>query len=193
MTLRALGIGLAGGLIVAFGVTWLTMDHTPPPPRYWVGDRSQFAPVEPTTARGSGIALTDTLRPHDRSVWIDKDDAGLVIDHTPLDCHGGRLRVTWTVGNLEPAAVEGKQGLHLSARFDGEVLATIYRAGYNGIHEDAPASLHAVVDCPAGAHVLDLEIGHVTGVYGLPYVTNLDDPPRTDVQVLRGFIVMEVY
>lgn len=187
-----------GALAVAGMVGAAMLSGSPDPcaaygPRCWVGDRTQFDAVTAATVTGSRFSLTDSLRPHDHSVWIDEDDDGLVVDPTPLECHGGRLHVTWHIGNLEPARVGGEEAVHLSARLDGEVIGTVMRAGKAGTFEDSAMELHTVIDCPVGPHLVDLVIPYVTGVYGFPYVTNLGDAPRPDLRVMRGFILEEVW
>jgi hypothetical protein len=132
-------------------------------------------------------AMTDSMRLFDRTVRIGEQDAGLVLDRTPIVCHGGRARATWYVGNLEPTVPE--TGLHLAVRLDGAIVAGMIEGSYTGIYEDGPVSIEAIFDCTPGKHSIDVYVVSIRGGWGIPYVANV---PRTGSPVSRGFIVTEV-
>jgi hypothetical protein len=177
------------GFLLAIVIQRIATNANPSGER-WLGDRGLLAPVQPRSATGSNITITDSLRPHVQSVWVDAQDQGLVIDPTPVTCHGGRLHVEWHVGNLEPQSADA--GIHLTARFNGEPVGTIMRGSLRGIWEDDPADLHAVIDCPSGDHVVDLVV-NPSGKYGIPYAVTFGDPDLADEVVLRGFVLTEVW
>ncbi len=187
---RVLVIGLTGGIAVATAVVyWL--NSTAPQPDDWRGNRSELTSVAARTTTGSQITLTDNLTQHRETVRIGKSDSGLILDPMDVDCHGGRASITWTVGNLEP--IDAETGIHLSARLDGVVIGSILRGSTKGIWNDAPVTLIAVTDCPAGLHSLDMRVDAIQGRWGIPYVVNDGDPPSPDLLVNRGFVVREVW
>jgi hypothetical protein len=156
-----------------------------------MGAREHLDHVAATTRVGTNVSLTDTLRPINETVRVGVDDLGMILDRTHLTCHGGRARIIWHVGNLEPT-VPGT-GIALSARLDGELIGSLLRGSQDGIYNDQPATIVAVVDCPAGDHVLDLVIPHITGSWGIPYVDNPERGPVQHLLMNRGFTVLEVW
>ena len=192
---RVLAIGIPIGLAlgVALGISFpvfsvLTApDYSDPP----MGNRALLEPVVPTTFSGSEVTITDSLRAHDHSVWIDERDTGLVVDQTDLECHGGRAHIVWHVGNLEPQVID--RGIHLSARLDGEVVGSVLRGTRVDSWGDDPIEIHAVADCDVGPHVLDLIVRSVHGRWGFPYVVNENEPSSPDLRVNRGFVVTEIW
>ena len=141
--LLVLAVGIPWGLLVAFGIVWLSFVFTPRTsdgdafdPSLWQGDRALLEPVEAQSFTGSQITMTDNLRPHDATVRIGPDDVGLVLDPLRLHCNGGRIRVIWTVGDLEP--IEPSTGIHLSARLDGVTIGSVLRGSSRGNWNDLP-------------------------------------------------------
>ena len=198
--LRVLAIGIPWGIVAAFAWVWLTAFVLPPRTggsdalavtTAWQGNRSLLEPGESTTVSGAMVSLTDNLRPLTETVRIGPSDAGLILDPLTLTCHGGRIRVTWTVGNLEPITPE--TGIHLSARLDGATIGSILRGSTRGIWNDVPTDLVTVADCSRGPHVLDLQVTSINGGWGIPYVVTEGNPPSTDLLVNRGFVVTEVW
>ena len=156
-----------------------------------LGDRSELAFVTPTTVEGSHVTLTDSLRHVTQTVRIGPEDQGRSLDSTAVTCHGGRARVQWSTGNLEPTVID--TGITLTARFDGAPIGSLIRGSSRGDYNDAPAVIAAVVNCPAGMHVVDLLVTRLEGQWGIPYVSSATDPPSTDYHVNRGFIVEEIW
>lgn len=156
-----------------------------------LGNRALLSPGAPETYVGSHVALTDSLVPLTQTVRIDGDDRGRILDTTPIVCHGGRARILWTVGNLEPTVPN--TGITLTARLDGQPIGSIIRGSTNGNYNDTPVTIQTVADCPAGAHVADVVVTTIQGAWGLPYVTNVGDPPAADFSVNRGFIIEEIW
>jgi hypothetical protein len=182
-------IAVATIIGISVGVAIFAMRPVPNPFAY--GDRSMLQPMSPEVLAGSHVSLTDTLRGHDQTVRIDERDKGRILDHTPITCHGGRARVVWHVGNLEPTRPE--TGIGLTARFDGVPIGSLIRGSTMGVWNDAPVSIQAVVDCPAGPHVLDLEVTFVNGSWGIPYVVSPDGPRSPNLVINRGFVVEEIW
>ncbi len=147
--------------------------------------------MQSTTITGTRMSLTDNLRPQNETVRIGVADDGMILDPLTLTCHGGRIRVTWTVGNLEPIVAD--TGIHLSARLDDETIGSIIRGSARGIWNDVPVDLVTVADCSPGEHTLDLQVTAITGGWGIPYVVTKGSPPSSDLVVNRGFIVTEVW
>ena len=192
---RVLAIGIPIGLAlgVALGIS-LPMFSVLTAPKHvdpQMGIRSFLEPIEPRSFTGSQVTITDSLRRHDQSVWIDDRDAGLVVDETKLECHGGRAYVVWHIGNLEPQSED--VGIHLTAVLDGADIGSILRGTTVDTWGDSPLEIHAVVDCSEGTHRLALRIRSVSGRWGFPYVVNEDEPPSTDLPVNRGFVVTEAW
>ena len=96
-----------------------------------------------------------------------------------------------TSENLEPTVP--KTGIHLSARLDKAVIGSILRGSTDGIWNDTPVDLYAAVDCPPGRHVLDLEVTHVAGAWGIPYVGSEGAPPSEELRVDPSFLVTEIW
>jgi hypothetical protein len=173
------------GIAVVQGVT--TPKSAEPP----MGNRAYLEPIKPETFTGSQITMTDAIRIHDESVWIDERDSALVVDETPLECHGGRAHIVWHIGNLEPQSSD--VGIHLTTRLDGEEIGSILRGTTVDTWGDSPLAIHAVAECPAGEHTLDLLVRSIHGRWGFPYVVNENEPASPDLRVGRGFIVTEVW
>jgi hypothetical protein len=178
---------VVAGLLLAVVITAATMRADPPP---YMGVRANLGDSQPTSIAGT-TRMTDGLRYFSESVWIDDRDVGLVVDVTPVTCHGGRARIEWFIGNLEPQTRD--TGLHLNVRLDGSVVATILRGTTVDTLGDHPVSSLAVVECPEGEHVVDLKVRLVGGRWGFPYVANEYEPPVGDLRVARGFVISEVY
>ena len=155
------------------------------------GDRSMLDDGQILESTGRFSTVTSSLRSFDRTVRIGEADAGLVVDSTPVTCHGGLLRIQWHIGNLEPTVPD--TGIHLAVRFDGVPVGGLLRGSTRGIWNDSPSGIQAVILCPAGAHVVDLAITSVVGTWGFPYVVNVGDPVPHDLVVNRGFIVTETW
>jgi hypothetical protein len=198
--LQVLAIGIPWGIVAAFAWVWLTGFVFGPntlgtdplvAETAWQGNRALLEPGQPTTVTGAMVSLTDNLRPLTETVRIGPEDAGVILDPLSLTCHGGRIRVTWTVGNLEPITPD--TGIHLSARLDGQTIGSILRGSNRGIWNDVPTDLVTVADCSPGAHLLDLEVTSISGGWGIPYVVTEGDPPSTTLLVNRGFVVTEVW
>ena len=190
--------GIAATLLVEVALISALWPQPPPPEPPSAaelaapyGDRGLLDAGTTRTSTGTRTTISDTLRGFDRSVWIDSNDNGLIVDQTTLTCHGGIAHVTWHIGNLEPVSQD--VGIHLTARLDGEPIGSILRGSRVDIWGDEPASLHAVVPCPAGDHRLDLEIRSIHGRWGFPYVTSVGEPPSDELLVARGFVVSEVW
>jgi hypothetical protein len=189
------GIGVARILFaVVVGLDLGTALHVLSHPQAAVaeamGDRDLLGAAPVVTRLGTNIALTDSLRPINRTVRVVAKDLHMTLDRTPLTCHGGRARITWHVGNLEPTVP--MTGIALSVRLDGKVIGSLLRGSADGTYNDNPASIMAVADCPAGEHVLDVVISEIDGGWGIPYVANVGE--RADHLLMnRGFIVMEVW
>jgi hypothetical protein len=156
-----------------------------------MGDRSLLDPVLATSYTGSRTTLTDGTREMTTSVWIDERDRGTAVDAVSVDCHGGWLRMSWYIGNLEPQVPS--TGIHMTVRLDGHPIATSLRGSTMGNWNDAPASILAVAPCSTGSHVVDLEIASITGRWGFPYVVTLGSLPEDGYRVPRGFILQEVW
>ncbi len=183
-------ISLPLGLVVAVVVTVLTMTPDDPPDTVWRGDSSLLVDGDTNAQTGSRVTLTDSMRQFDRTVRINDQQTGLVVDRTELACHGGRARVSWHIGNLEP--ITRNTGIHLTARLDGLGIASIVRGSTVDVWGDHPLDLETVIACPAGNHVLDLRIDSIHGAWGFPYV--MTEGSRSDnLRVGRGFIVQEVW
>jgi hypothetical protein len=131
------------------------------------------------------------MRGFDHTVRIGDGDAGLIVDKTPVECHGGLAQITWHIGNLEPTIPD--TGIHLAVRFDGEVVGGLLRGDPEGIWGDDATDIHAVVECPAGSHVIDLEVQAISGEWGFPYVANVGERQAHGLVVNRGFTVEEVW
>lgn len=145
------------------------------PTRSWGGERASVH----TSERG----FTETVR-------VTADDVGRTIDPLDVECHGGVAEVGWYVGNLEP--VKPSTGIHLSLRMDGDVISSALVGSTDGVYNDQPAEVRAVLDCPAGPHRFDLLIEQVTGGWGIPYVQNTDDD-HGGLVVRRGLTVWETF
>lgn len=156
------------------------------------GDRSLLDDGPTQTWTGTRTTITSSLRGFSETVRIDQRDIGLTIDRTALTCHGGVVEITWHVGNLEPTVPD--TGIYLTARLDGQPVASITKGSTRGIYDDGPVDLRAVVDCPAGSHVVDLLIDRMwaDGGWGIPYVVNVGEP-SDGIVVMRGFVVTETY
>jgi len=189
---RALAISIPIGLAIGIGVPLyplLTAPDSPDPPP--MGNRAMLDPLPENVVTGSRVTVTDSLRSHDESVWIDGRDVSLVVDETDVECHGGRAYVVWHIGNLEPQTSD--VGIHLTARLDEAEIGSILRGSTVDTWGDSPNSIHAIVDCSAGLHKVDLLIRSIHGRWGFPYVVNEHEPPSPDLRVNRGFVVTEVW
>jgi hypothetical protein len=183
----AIAVGLDIGVALHFygaGAAAIAADDN-------LGARELLDAVPATTRSGSQVSMTDTLQPIDATVRVDAYDLGMKLDRTVLFCHGGRARITWHVGNLEPTVPQ--TGIALSIRLDGQIIGSLLRGSVEGIYEDGPASIMAVADCSPGEHELDLAISQITGGWGIPYVANVRRGAVDYLQMNRGFIVMEVW
>jgi hypothetical protein len=109
--------------------------------------------VQVTSFTGTQVTLTSSLHGYTRPLVASysKPDPGEPFDVTPVVCHGGLARVTWYMGYLEPMGK--KKGIHLSVLMDGRVISTMLRGSVNGVWEDDPATIEAVVRCPRGRRV----------------------------------------
>jgi len=140
---------------------------------------------------GTHTTISDSLASFDQTVRLSAADEGTTIDRTALECHGGRADITWHVGNLEPT-VAGT-GIHLSATFDGEVIGSMIAGSSDGIWNDRPAGIRAVVACSPGTHQLAIQVVSVNGLWGIPYVVNPGERNIEGLRVNRGFVVTEVW
>lgn len=188
--MRAVALGVVGGLVVATGVTWATA-RPPVDDLAAYGDRSLLADGPTRSYTGSQVTVTDSMRAFARTVRVGERDLGLVFDRTELVCHGGRAVVAWHTGNLEPTVPD--TGIQLTAYLDGEPIGSLIKGSTRGIYNDGPVTLHTVIDCPEGLHVLDIRIVHITGSWAVPFTDNIgaDAPPGRLVG--RGFVMTEVW
>lgn len=185
-------VALAGWAIVGAGVVMLIVRPAMPIGDTGLGAR-ELLPGDGLTHSydGSRTTITDSLTPFNRTVRITAADEGTEVDKTALVCHGGRVDVTWHVGNLEPTVPA--TGIHLSATLDGATIGSLLAGSTDGIWNDRPAGIHAVVACPAGTHVLALRIVSVQGSWGMPYVVSAGSTNIDGLVVNRGFVVTEVW
>jgi hypothetical protein len=181
--LRRLAVAIPFGLVVGVAVALLSNRA----PIDAAGDRSLLASVGAQSVTGR-VTMTDTMQLIDRTVRVGATDKGLVLDETPFECHGGRARALWYVGNLEPTVAQ--TGIHLAARLDGETVGALIRGSAQGLYNDGPISLATAFYCPAGHHTLDIQVLSVEGWWGIPYVANV---PDIGYPINRGFIVTEVW
>lgn len=147
--------------------------------------------VEARAYSGNRTKITDGLTTFRETPVVTREDSGRRLDRLEFECHGGRAKIMWHIGNLEPR--KPATGIHLTVRLDDERIASLLKGSTRGIWNDAPAEIHEVVDCPAGRHVLELAIESVHGAWGFPYVVNPGEPPSEHLRVNRGFIVEEVW
>ncbi|MGH3072153.1 MAG: hypothetical protein ACRDNB_07775 [Gaiellaceae bacterium] len=167
----ALLLGVGAAVVVAapgnFNVPWRT-------------------PLKSNTYTGQHFTLTDNLATYNETILatFSKPDVGENFDTLRVQCHGGKARVTWYVGNLEPRVAN--TGIHISILMDGRVIGTLLKGGKQGVWEDGPASIETAVFCPRGRRAFTARIASIDGVWGMPYANSTD-------RVQRGFIVFEVW
>jgi hypothetical protein len=188
--LRAVAIAVPVG--VALGVGFAILRYfVAPPAQDWRGDLAALDDGPAFSLTGDRFSITDSMRTFRESVWIDHQMEGGAVDRTVVECHGGRAQVTWHIGNLEP--VTRDSGIHLTVRMDGAPVASILRGSAVDTWGDAPLTIHAVVDCSSGQHVIDLHVSNVDGAWGFPFVVNRGDPLSPLSRIGRGFIIREVW
>jgi len=158
-------------------------------------------PGKRTTRTGTHVSLSDNLVTYRSTVRVVGNSRGAPfttsgvllepsskpvgrIDEMRFTCHGGRLRVVWTIGNLEPTKVGG--ALHLDLVLDNTTISSLLRGSQVREYGDQSESVHAVVSCSDGAHVLYARIDNMVGAWGMPYA-------NTNDRVQRGFIAEEVW
>lgn len=140
--------------------------------------------ARPLSFTGKTSTITDGLSVYSQPARATSALIKKPLDRLPVRCHGGTAWITWYVGNLEPTSAG--TGLHLSIFLDGRRIGTLIKGGADGIYDDGPASLPAVVPCPEGTHSLHAEIDSLDGEWGIPYANAGEAVPR-------GFTVLELW
>lgn len=154
------------------------------------GDRVLLHDGPTRSWTGTNITVSTSERPFSETVRVVASDAGRALDPVDVRCHGGVAVVGWYVGNLEP--IKQATGIHLSLRMDGETISSTLVGSTDGVYNDQPVTLRAVVRCPAGMRRFDLLIESVSGGWGIPYVQNVGDDPGGLI-VRRGITVRETW
>lgn len=154
-----------------------------------LGAKEMLRPGDTTTSTGSQTTVTTNMAPREWTVRIGPSHDGLELDPVEVECHGGVALARWYVGNLEP--INPSSGIHLTMTMDSEPLSTALVGSTDGIWNDQPATIEAVVDCPAGARTFAVVVDGITGFWGIPYVQTPGDSYTYPVQ--RGMTVREVW
>lgn len=144
------------------------------------GDRAQQ-----TSRTGNRTTLTTNLVTYNETYRVQAGpNLPARLDEMRIRCHGGTLRLTWQLGNLEPTHPD--TGIHLTAYLDGKAVGSLLKGSTRGIWNDGPVQIESAVNCPGGQHKLWVSIDSIQGSWGIPYANEPD-------HVQRGFIAEEIW